>query len=60
MEELTEEIIEDFEVKSLERCLPGEGPKDAKYRMLIRIEDEDFAIDVLSKHSLGTAAEDLV
>ncbi len=59
MKVLTEDHIDDFELKALQRYVPKEGPKDAKYRMIIRIEDEYFALDVLSKNSLGTSEEDV-
>ncbi len=59
MKVLTEDHIDDFELKALQRYVPKEGPKDAKYRMIIRIEDEYFALDVLSRNSLGTSEEDV-
>ncbi len=59
MKALTEDHIDDYELKALQRYVPKEGPKDAKYRMIIRIEDEYFAIDVLSSNFLGTSEEDV-
>ena len=59
MKATTEELIEDFEVKSLLKYEPDKAPKGAKYRLLIRIEDEYFAVDVLSGHFLGTEEEDV-